>query len=241
MKLKVFYLSMMAVMSLLMLDLQAQATYQVGQVYEIDGVKGMVYKTTKNGRHGMMMSLEVLDKAQFLKDKKLSTTLCSPDTLNGMENMKAIEKLIADKNLSWDVFPMFKWAKDLGEGWYIPSLYETVELLEALSGGTFENGKMPAVKNNVKEITKVLEENDGDPFSLTMVCSNDFIVKNRKGKEYGFLYYFGPQVSQSSGIGGLIGIAIDASNAAKDKYIIRFYQGKKTSKYKKGARAIRAF
>ena len=52
---------------------QAQATYEVGKVYEINGVKGLVYKVSANGRHGMMISLKTCPRKQsaLVNDKKM--------------------------------------------------------------------------------------------------------------------------------------------------------------------------
>ena len=49
------------------------------------------------------------------------------DRYDGMYNMNAIQSIEG-----WEYkFPIFKWCVDLGEGWYIPSLYELYALIQA--------------------------------------------------------------------------------------------------------------
>ena len=125
--------------------LHAQATYEVGKIYEINGVKGLVYKVSANGRHGMMMSLQATTAKScvYVRDKKLyadAAELCK-DAEHGMNNYKAVEAYIKEHNLSWSDFPIYEWVHNLGEGWYIPSKTELMELISCLyDGQQFENG-----------------------------------------------------------------------------------------------------
>ena len=43
---------------------------------------------------------------------------------------------IAENNLSWDDFPAFKWCREKGEGWYLPSIDELLNIGHNYSGGT---------------------------------------------------------------------------------------------------------
>ena len=108
--------------------LQAQETYKVGDIYDKDGVKGIIYKVSEDGQHGMMMSIYKSTEA-WLADAKYNGMAKAYNTSDGKENMKAVEDAITANNLTWDAFPIFKFAKDLGEGWYIPAAKELFDIM----------------------------------------------------------------------------------------------------------------
>lgn len=102
----------------------SQEFYSVGDIYEKDGIKGIVALLYDGGRHGVVMSLDEACVAwSKLHRKKLKATGASSAT-NGMDNMVAIEKYIAENGLSWSDFPAFEWCRNKGEGWYLPSINE---------------------------------------------------------------------------------------------------------------------
>ena len=111
----------------------ASKTYKVGDIYNENGVKGIVVKATDGGRHGLIMSLNVsTDKWLKDKDAKFGTAAFYED--DGARNMIAIEQFINSGNASWDDFPVFQWARNLGNGWYIPAKEELVIIAEAVNG-----------------------------------------------------------------------------------------------------------
>ena len=103
----------------------------LGRLYDDNGVKGIVIELDESGRHGLMLSLEESANPRFLP----WTTIRSPypdtgaaDKNDGRKNMAAVAGYIEANGLSWDDFPAFKWCRDLGEGWYLPSIDELVKL-----------------------------------------------------------------------------------------------------------------
>lgn len=214
----------------------AQATYEVGKIYEINGVKGLVYKVTANGRHGMMMSLQTCPKKESVavNDKNLSDTLVGlcKDVENGMNNFKAVETYIKENNLKWEVFPIFAWAHNLGEGWYIPSREEMKEMVSCLYGVEFVNNVMMGKDKTVKDINDALKANDGEKIIFPMICSTYAKYTNKKGKSS---YQRTGLMILTSDVGGIIGIAQDATI---DKVAVSAYSF--DSKVP-GARAIRSF
>ena len=218
--------------------LHAQATYEVGKIYEINGVKGLVYKVSANGRHGMMMSLNVCPKKESIAvngGTDLSDALAElcKDEENGMNNFKAVEAYIKEHNLSWDKFPVFAWAQKLGEGWYIPSRAEMKELVSCLYGVEFTNTVMVGQDKAIKDIQDALKSNGGDKIVYPMVCSTCSKHTNeKKGKSY---YSRTGLLLQSSDVGGIIGAVQDAQI---DKVAVSAF----TFSYKvPGVRAIKSF
>ena len=102
-----------------------ETIYGIGDIYDKNGIKGVVIMLTDGGRHGLIMSL---DEACLpwcnLHRKKQKRAMGASDRHDGMMNMLAIEKYIAENNLSWSNFPAFEWCRAKGEGWYLPSINE---------------------------------------------------------------------------------------------------------------------
>lgn len=102
-----------------------ETIYGIGDIYDKNGIKGVVIMLTDGGRHGLIMSL---DEACLpwcnLHRKKQKKAMGASDRHDGMKNMLAIEKYIAENNLSWSNFPAFEWCRAKGEGWYLPSINE---------------------------------------------------------------------------------------------------------------------
>ena len=111
--------------------------YAVGDIYDKDGVKGIVVLLQDGGRHGAVMSLDEACLAwsklhrKVLKEKSLAT-----NHSDGMANMLAIEKYIAKYNYSWSDFPAFEWCRNKGEGWYLPAINEIWSAGTMYMGGT---------------------------------------------------------------------------------------------------------
>ena len=96
--------------------------YSVGDYYNVNGVKGVVYKVTKNGEKGMIVSLDQKkDVWANSANQSVKTSAFNED--NGMKNMDSIKK-----NFKIADFPAFKWCDDKNgqgvKGWYLPSKNE---------------------------------------------------------------------------------------------------------------------
>ncbi len=112
----------------------AVRSYKIGDLYENGNVKGIVCRVNDNGTHGLILSLQqaTLNWSSFEKgDYRLVGANSAAD---GWDNMVAVEKYIAQTGLSWDHFPAFKWCKELGEGWYLPSIDEWLEITFNFNG-----------------------------------------------------------------------------------------------------------
>ena len=87
------------------------------------------------------------------------------DRHDGMKNMLAIEKYIAENNLSWSNFPAFEWCRAKGEGWYLPSINEIWSAGTMFLGGSRVASNRKARKNFNDNITIA----GGTPLSGIMI------------------------------------------------------------------------
>lgn len=110
--------------------------YAIGDIYDKDGVKGIVTLLYDGGLHGLVMSLDEACLAWSTLPRKKTKNTGANDRHDGKKNMVAIEKYIADNNLSWEDFPAFKWCRDKGEGWFLPSIEELWGAGTMYMGGT---------------------------------------------------------------------------------------------------------
>ena len=118
----------------------ANTTYRIGDVYNQNGVKGIVVDVDNTGKHGIIMSIGSSDARWIASnDLKFETTSFYED--DGAKNMEVIAKYIKDNNKSWADFPLFNWARSLGEGWYIPSKEEALKIWKNINGGTMTYNK----------------------------------------------------------------------------------------------------
>lgn len=114
----------------------AVVRYSIGQIYDQDGVRGVVVALNEERTHGLLMSLDevMIDWSTFRKEE-----LCkvgAEHRTDGMLNMEAVARYIAEHNLTWDHFPAFKWCRDKGEGWYMPSIDELLTIGHEYNGGS---------------------------------------------------------------------------------------------------------
>lgn len=110
--------------------------YEVGDLYDRDGVKGVVCIVSDEGTHGLVISLEqiYLTWSEFRKPDL--RTVGAGNRTDGEENMRTVEDYIDANGLSWDDFPAFKWCREQGEGWYLPSIDELLTIGHNYNGGS---------------------------------------------------------------------------------------------------------
>lgn len=99
-------------------------TYAPGDLYDEDGVKGVVFHVSEDGKSGYIMSLDEAD-LQWSTENVWANCI----SIKGQWNTEDMLKLGADK------YPAAKWCADHGEGWYMPSSQEMNLLWTAISNG----------------------------------------------------------------------------------------------------------
>lgn len=125
---------------------QSNRTYAIGEIYDVNGIRGIVVRVNDEGTHGLIMSLDSEEKRWSAKPKKVSFGIFdaitdATDKEDGMKNMEAIERAIEKYDVDWNWFPAFQWCRNKGEGWYLPAINELVEINKAYHGGKIESNK----------------------------------------------------------------------------------------------------
>lgn len=119
---------------------------QVGEVYNQNGVIGVIYEVSSDGRSGKIVSLNESTK-NWSSNVSSSTYATSYD--NGEANMQTICNLS-----SWtSYYPAFYYCYNLGTGWYLPAKDELAALFEAVR--SYGSSKFD----------QVLSDNGGQEFS----------------------------------------------------------------------------
>ena len=98
-------------------------TYKVGDIYDENGKKGVVFEVSADGRHGKIVSLNKSGKrlrwANNVFDSWREEIGAYSET-NGAVNMAVVQRIP-----NWrGKYPAFAWCADLGEGWYLPAINE---------------------------------------------------------------------------------------------------------------------
>ena len=114
----------------------AEARYELGQYYNYNGVSGVIVSLNEEHTHGLVVSLDetVVPWSTFRKGE--FCTVGADNRTSGEENMAAVARYIAEHNGSWEQFPAFKWCRDKGEGWFLPSIDELLMIGHVFNGGS---------------------------------------------------------------------------------------------------------
>ena len=99
--------------------------YAPGDLYEEDGVVGVVFRVTDGGTSGYIVSM---DEAYL----QWSTENVWVNCIFGRGDWHTEDML----KLGADKYPAAKWCADHGDGWYMPSTKELQWLWDAVSNGT---------------------------------------------------------------------------------------------------------
>lgn len=112
-------------------DNSAITKYKIGDLYNVGGVKGVVYKTDKSGQSGMILSF--IEPENMLSWSTEWVVTGAQSTISGEQNMVAIYN-----RANWrDIYRAFAWCETLGKGWYIPSIDELEELIDIANSDSF--------------------------------------------------------------------------------------------------------
>ena len=122
-------------------SLFCQAQFQdvkLGDVLSVNGVKGIVFKVNDDGTHGQMMSVKAFRAPKDLFCTK-SSHLKGLSMLNekdGKQNTEELYSYCEVNNVPLSVFPVFNWCKNIGEGWYIPSILQLKDFINYWLGNS---------------------------------------------------------------------------------------------------------
>lgn len=128
--------------------------YKLGDIYNRDGVKGIVVLVDADGEHGLLLSLKGTSKKYSEEDGIFN----AGSLTDGMANTQAVYAY-AKTHGGLEEFPLFEWCASLGEGWYIPSYYELANIWVVINGGTTDY-----TQNNFYDFSQLIEKAKGDRF-----------------------------------------------------------------------------
>lgn len=196
------------IVSLLMVSIGAKAQHQLGEIIDINGVKGMVFQVDANGEHGLVMSVKRCEEKWLAdKDAKFETSSFYED--DGEKNMKVIERYIEEENQQWEDFPFFKFCHELGEGWYAPANEELMALINFINKGE----GLKYNHKNVKELNKTLRDAGGDALWGTLKTPNLYFSSTEAEKGYAYAMTFEHNTANALSGGAIFGI--------KGRYVLR--------------------
>ena len=120
--------------------------YEVGDYYNVNGKRGIVFSVDETGFHGKIVSMtQSRNELKWTSDKSMhKEQIGANDKSLGLNNMDVIKSCE-----DWrKKYPAFAWCEQLGEGWYLPALREAekilhVELMNLLNKRLIAHGGQP--------------------------------------------------------------------------------------------------
>ena len=99
--------------------------WNIGDYYEVNGTKGVVFWVDKTGKHGKIVSLDH-DRLRWCTQDKLNMIQRPDDYDDGSYNSQVVQYVS-----NWrTIFPAITWCVEHGEGWYLPAVGE-LQMLRA--------------------------------------------------------------------------------------------------------------
>lgn len=141
----------------------ASTIYKVGDIYNQNGLIGIVVKVDETGMHGIIMSLQG-SKDKWTANKKFNFETNAFYEDDGQKNMEVIAKYVESGKATWADFPLMNWARSLGNGWYIPSKDEAMEIWRNMSGGAdgYKWSQSRFIKNDFQKFDKAQRKFGGE-------------------------------------------------------------------------------
>lgn len=139
---------------------RASRPYRLLDLYDENGVKGIVIETHDEGYHGKIISLDE-KKLAFMKGAGLlaKTRFGLVDQYNGLNNQTILLQFIGKSvMITLNNFPAIQWCTNHGKGWYLPAKEEIEQFFWTVSQGkgyTFQ------------ELNEAIENNGGDKVSFS--------------------------------------------------------------------------
>lgn len=111
---------------------------RIGDIIQINGVKGIVFKVSEDGVHGQMMSVKAFraKKDLFCLKGSYLKGLSMLSETDGEQNTRELFDYCSSNGIPLANFPVFNWCKSLGDGWYIPSILQLKSFINYWLGNT---------------------------------------------------------------------------------------------------------
>ncbi len=101
--------------------LTSTRTYKVGDYYNVNGKKGVVFEVWDGGRHGKIVSLDETSAPWDLRFKIGFDSIEGPVLgANSERNGKVNTDEVMQRD-DWSQYPTFVWCRNKGKDWYLPA------------------------------------------------------------------------------------------------------------------------
>ncbi len=98
--------------------------YRVGDLYNENGKKGVVFEVDATGRHGKIISIECSPELMWATGAEQSKFIGATDIYDGQKNMDVVKQISGWQSK----YPLFYWCANLGSGWYLPAKEEWTKI-----------------------------------------------------------------------------------------------------------------
>ena len=143
-------------------DPEMKTDYEIGQIYELSGSKGVCYAIKTDNQNRTWAYFFSMDE-EYLQ-WSTENVWCNCASGRGDWNTEDMLR----NGTSPDKYPAAQWCVAHGEGWFMPSSTELQWMWDAVSGGThsFDSSTMKSYNN-------LLSSNGGEPFIETYYWSSN--------------------------------------------------------------------
>lgn len=158
---------------------QPAKEYKVGDYYEENGVKGIVYAFAEIAKYNDSYTEIVgYDKYCYLFSMdqvyiEWSTENVQCNAMNPKDGAKNMIS-IAYQDSTYAKYPAAKWCADHGEGWYLPASNELHMMWDAISGGNHI-----FTDPTVTAFNKTLTDNGGQPIEETFYWTSNEVSESQ--------------------------------------------------------------
>ncbi|MBO5800706.1 MAG: hypothetical protein J6R16_00315 [Alistipes sp.] len=137
--------------------------YEIGTIYEVNGVKGVIYAIKTDNKGYTWCYLFSLDEEDLQWSTKYEWCNCISDK-GAWNTYDPFNYYGMDINN----YPAFKWCMDHGDDWFLPSSKELEWMWEAITEGARDFDAPAVAKWN-----KIITDNGGEPFVETYYWSSN--------------------------------------------------------------------
>lgn len=146
-------------------------TYEIGQIYEVNGSKCVAYAIKDNFAY--FFSMDEAD-LQWSTENVWCNCISPKGEWNTYDPFDPKYSKADGGARDINNYPAFKWCMDHGDNWFMPSSSELKWMWDAISGGTHRFDS-----ESVAAYNKLLEENGGEPFNETYYWSSNETSEDR--------------------------------------------------------------
>ncbi len=98
--------------------------YRVGDIYEENGKRGVVFEVDASGKHGKIVSINCSPSLMWATGAEQSKFIGATDIYDGQKNMDVVKRISGWQSK----YPAFYWCANLGDGWYLPAKEEWTKI-----------------------------------------------------------------------------------------------------------------